>query len=105
MTTAQQMYHINLDQIASLIKATGHKRTTLVQGHMGTGKSSLLNALGRDLPTHTACYFDCTTKDLGDITLPNILNGRRTRLRYLCHQRGVGCAPQRADYPDDRRVW
>jgi predicted GTPase len=72
MTTAQQMYHINLDQIASLIKATGHKRTTLVQGHMGTGKSSLLNALGRDLPTHTACYFDCTTKDLGDITLPNI---------------------------------
>ena len=53
MTTAQQMYHINLDQIASLIKATGHKRTTLVQGHMGTGKSSLLNALGRDLPTHT----------------------------------------------------
>jgi type IV secretory pathway ATPase VirB11/archaellum biosynthesis ATPase len=79
MTTAQQMYHINLDQIASLIKATGHKRTTLVQGHMGTGKSSLLNALGRDLPTHTACYFDCTTKDLGDITLPNIVNGRRTR--------------------------
>jgi hypothetical protein len=72
MTTAQQMYHINLDQIASLIKATGHKRTTLVQGHMGTGKSSLLSTLGRELPTHTACYFDCTTKDLGDITLPNI---------------------------------
>jgi hypothetical protein len=24
------------------------------------------------MPTHTACYFDCTTKDLGDITLPNI---------------------------------
>jgi putative ribosome biogenesis GTPase RsgA len=44
MTTAQQMYHLSLDQIASLIKATGHKRTTLVQGHMGTGKSSLLNA-------------------------------------------------------------
>jgi ABC-type lipoprotein export system ATPase subunit len=78
MTTAQQMYHINLDQIASLIKATGHKRTTLVQGHMGTGKSSLLNALGRDLPTHTACYFDCTTKDLGDITLPNIDEPQRT---------------------------
>ena len=72
MTTAQQMYHINLDQIASLIKATGHKRTTLVQGHMGTGKSSLLWTLASELPTHTPCYFDCTTKDLGDITLPNI---------------------------------
>src|SRR6056300_703635 len=72
MSTAQQMYQISLDQITALIKATGHKRTTLVQGHMGTGKSSLLSALARELPTHTPCYFDCTTKDLGDITLPNI---------------------------------
>ena len=72
MTTAQEMYHINLDQIANLIKTTGHLRTTLVQGHMGTGKSSLLSTLAKALPTHTPCYFDCTTKDLGDITLPNI---------------------------------
>ena len=72
MTTAQQMYQLNLDQIGALIKATGRKRTTLVQGHMGTGKSSLLKTLASELPTHTACYFDCTTKDLGDITLPNI---------------------------------
>lgn len=72
MTTAQQMYHLNLDQIANLIKATGHMRTVLVQGHMGTGKSSLLKTLSAELPGHTACYFDCTTKDLGDITLPRI---------------------------------
>jgi hypothetical protein len=72
MSNAQQMYQLNLDQITALIKATGHKRTTLVQGHMGTGKSSLLGALGKELPAHTMCYFDCTTKDLGDITLPNI---------------------------------
>jgi hypothetical protein len=72
MTTAQQMYQLNLDQITDLIKAGGHKRTTLVQGHMGTGKSSLLSTLAKELPTHTPCYFDCTTKDLGDITLPNI---------------------------------
>jgi len=72
MTTAQQMYQLNLDQISNLIKTTGNKRTTLVQGHMGTGKSSLLKTLADELPNHTACYFDCTTKDLGDITLPNI---------------------------------
>ena len=72
MTTAQQMYQLNLDQIEAFIAATGHKRTSLVQGHMGTGKSSLLSALAKRLPTHTPCYFDCTTKDLGDITLPNI---------------------------------
>ena len=22
------------------------------------------------LPDHTACYFDCTTKDLGDLLIP-----------------------------------
>ena len=69
---AINMYALNLDQIANLIKATGHLRTTLVQGHMGTGKSSLLRTLARELPDHIPCYFDCTTKDLGDITLPRI---------------------------------
>lgn len=72
MATAQHMYALNLDQITALIRATGHQRTVLVQGHMGTGKSSLLKALAAMLPTHTPCYFDCTTKDLGDLTLPNI---------------------------------
>ena len=69
---ALNMYALGLDQIAALIHATGHKRTTLAQGHMGTGKSSLLRMLSVALPTHTPCYFDCTTKDLGDITLPRI---------------------------------
>jgi len=72
MNTAQTMYALGLDQIAQAIKSGGDKRTVLVQGHMGTGKSSLLKMLSRDLPTHTACYFDCTTKDLGDISIPNI---------------------------------
>ena len=72
MTTAQQMYALSLDQIALAIRFGGHQRTILVQGHMGTGKSSLLYTLARDLPNHTACYFDCTTKDLGDITIPKL---------------------------------
>jgi len=72
MTTAQQMYALSLDQIALAIRFGGDKRTVLVQGHMGTGKSSLLKTLANDLPTHTACYFDCTTKDLGDITIPKL---------------------------------
>ena len=72
MSTAQQMYALSIDQTAEAIKAIGHKRTVLVQGHMGSGKSSLLKMLAADLPTHTPVYFDCTTKDLGDITIPNI---------------------------------
>jgi MoxR-like ATPase len=72
MATAQQMYALNLDQIAASIKAVGHLRTLLVQGHMGTGKSSLLKTLAAMLPTHRPVYFDCTTKDLGDLMLPRI---------------------------------
>lgn len=69
---AHTMYNLSLDQIANMIKVEGHETTVLVQGHMGTGKSSLLKTLAKELPTHTPCYFDCTTKDLGDLMLPNI---------------------------------
>lgn len=70
--TASSMYALTLSQAENLIAATGHQRTVLVQGHMGTGKSSLLSSLAKSKPGHTPCYFDCTTKDLGDITLPRI---------------------------------
>lgn len=69
---AHAMYNVDLDQVISMIAAMGHKRTILVQGHMGTGKSSLLTALSKMFPDHLPYYFDATTKDLGDITLPNI---------------------------------
>ena len=72
MSNAIAIYDLSLPQISTMIKVGGNKRTVLVQGHMGTGKSSLLKSLARELPTHTACYFDCTTKDLGDITIPSL---------------------------------
>ena len=72
MSNAETMYALGLDQIATAIRVGGNKRTILVQGHMGTGKSSLLNMLSDELSTHTPYYCDCTTKDLGDITVPNI---------------------------------
>lgn len=72
MTTAQQMYALSIDQTFNAILQGAMHRTVLVQGHMGTGKSSLLRMLAEALPTHTPCYFDCTTKDLGDITIPKL---------------------------------
>ena len=72
MNNAQQMYALNLDQITTAIRNGGNKRTILIQGHMGTGKSSLLKTLAAELPNHTPCYFDCTTKDLGDISIPKL---------------------------------
>ena len=52
MATSANLYAVNLDEIAQAIIAGGHQRTILVQGHMGTGKSSLLNMLSAELPKH-----------------------------------------------------
>jgi len=85
MSNATSMYALGLDQIETAILRGGAKRTILVQGHMGTGKSSLLRSLAKALPNHTACYFDCTTKDLGDITIPQLatLDDDSTCVRYV----------------------
>ena len=72
MNISNSMYDLSLDQICNAILRGGHKRTVFVEGDMGTGKSSLLKMLAQLLPTHAAMYFDSTTKDLGDITIPNI---------------------------------
>ena len=66
------MYQINLPQCVDLIVAVGSKRTVLAQGHMGSGKSSMLSMLGDKLPKHRKIYFDATTKDLGDIMIPSM---------------------------------
>ena len=71
--SAEQLFAQSLDECVDSIMATGSLLTTLVQGHMGTGKSSILKMLAQKLPTHIPCYFDCTTKDLGDLMLPKIL--------------------------------
>lgn len=73
--TAEQLFAQSIDECAESILATGNKVTTLVQGHMGTGKSSILKMLAQALPDHVPCYFDCTTKDLGDLMLPKIAGG------------------------------
>ena len=71
--SAISMYDLNLTQATQLIKAIGKTRTVMMQGHMGEGKSSTLWTLGKELKaTHNAYYFDCTTKDLGDITVPKL---------------------------------
>jgi hypothetical protein len=70
--SAINMYELSLDQCTSAIIAGGNKRTILMQGHMGTGKSATLTMLDNKLPEHKACYFDCTTKDLGDLLIPKL---------------------------------
>lgn len=72
--SADMLFAQSLDEVVDSIAATGHVLTTLVQGHMGSGKSSILKILAKRFPDHVPCYFDCTTKDLGDLMLPKILS-------------------------------
>ena len=71
----QKANTLNLEETAKLILNLGDKRTVLVQGDIGSGKSSLLKQLATMLPTHIPVYFDCTTKDVGDIMIPKISAG------------------------------
>jgi len=72
MTNFNTLYSLSLDQCVNLIANIGKKRTVLMQGDMGNGKSATRRTLSRMFPNHTVCYFDCTTKDLGDLNLPNL---------------------------------
>lgn len=70
MSNATNMYALNHNQIVNGILAYGKQHTVLVEGEMGIGKSSLLKMLAEKCPDHTPIYFDCTTRDLGDLMVP-----------------------------------
>jgi ATPase family associated with various cellular activities (AAA) len=72
--TSERLFAQSIPEVTESILATGSIVTTLVVGHMGTGKSSILKMLAEKLPNHVPCYFDCTTKDLGDLMMPKILD-------------------------------
>jgi len=59
--TAQAMYALNINQTADLIGTIGRDITVVVQGNMGTGKSSIINILADRFPNHKPVYLDCTT--------------------------------------------
>ena len=79
-----QMHDLSINQVYNLIKAVGKKRTVLVEGHMGSGKTSIGRMLAEDLKeTHTFVYFDCTTKDLMDLGAPKVVRWDETGEEYL----------------------
>ena len=87
-------------EVAQLIAAVGHKRTVLVEGENGIGKSDLLETL-KTFPQFKNHLFpkpiDCAQLDVGDhsIPYPNVEKGVMTHLpneRYGVHaknQKGV----------------
>ena len=73
MTTISKPYsQISLAECVDLIASVGDKVTVFAQGHIGTGKSSMLKMLGKRFPDHHLCYLDCTTLDVGDLSVPKV---------------------------------
>jgi len=72
MQNAQALYALNIDQLVNLLIGLGPDRTVLIEGDMGIGKSTLLKLVSEKLPGHHPAYFDCTTKDVGDMFIPRI---------------------------------
>lgn len=64
--------NISLNEAAKLVRHVGDTATILIEGHMGSGKSSILKMLGAELPEYHTSYFDMTNLDLGDLMLPAV---------------------------------
>lgn len=70
MSTLNFGRSVSISEFAQAIIAVGDKVTLIGQGEPGIGKSSILNYLAGQLPTHQTAYIDCTLLDLGDFALP-----------------------------------
>ena len=72
---AATTYALNINECADSIQYLGPKRTIIVRGPMGWGKSSLLKLMRKRLGDgFTYVYFDCTTKlDTSDLHLPQFM--------------------------------
>lgn len=69
--------HISINECANLVRSVGDKATVLIEGHMGSGKSTLIKMLKEVLPEHHTAYFDMTNIDLGDLMLPAVQHQHR----------------------------
>jgi len=72
---------VSLQEAVDLIAAIGSSVTVVMQGHIGTGKSSMIGVVGEKvgIPTSRQFYYDCATKQAGDVSVPELhtVDGRR----------------------------
>jgi energy-coupling factor transporter ATP-binding protein EcfA2 len=72
---------VTLAQAAQLIKSNPKVRF-LVRGEPGIGKSTMLSAIAKALPTHNPAYIDVPNMDLGDIAMPVVNHEQRITSYY-----------------------
>ncbi len=70
---AKEMYALSIEQTANLIHSVPN-RTVIAQGHMGSGKTSGISAaLAKLRPDNIYVEFDCTNKDIQDLSGPKFM--------------------------------
>lgn len=74
---------INRKDLVQTILTLGNEITFLVEGHIGSSKSSLIHDLSAALPDHIPVYIDMTCiADSGDFQLPAVNHETRTSEFY-----------------------
>lgn len=63
---------LSINQIASLVMASGADKTYLIEGPIGSGKTSIIDVIkARCADKYNYIVVDCTQWDVGDVQLPN----------------------------------
>jgi hypothetical protein len=65
---------LNAFQVTNAIKRIGHKRTVIIRGENGIGKTAIYHALERDpfFANHIGVKLDCTQMSDGSVWMPDI---------------------------------
>ena len=74
---------LSIEEIFSLVTTNGDVKSYVVEGPMGSGKSSIIEmARARFGDAYHYCTVDCTQLDVGDINIPDVDKEARV-VRYL----------------------
>lgn len=81
--------HMNYNETVDFISAVGTDVTTIVEGHIGSGKSSLIDALHKRFPNHRKVYMDMTVMHEGDFRIPAVNHDTKSSEFYYNESFGI----------------
>jgi hypothetical protein len=74
---------LNMNQIAKLVMASGVDKTYIVEGPMGSGKSTMVETFRKQYGSrYNYAVVDCTQWDVGDVQIPDIDKAQQV-VRFL----------------------
>lgn len=77
------------NETVDFICAVGAEVTPIVEGHIGSGKSSLIHAIGKRFPNHRKVYMDMTVMHEGDFRVPAVNHATKSTEFYYNESFGL----------------